>query len=158
MQALFVAWYNFARKDGALKAQSPASQQPYGSRMDDQRTDRESGGSMTEMTDSTYPDFEGKTLLVYLNGRQPEDAYLLDNLKIETLLGRLFITGHVTALGGPLNFTRNLPIAIAWDQIQNWIVFESSEQYFERRREFYEHYHPPGLIAKLLGRKFNPTT
>jgi hypothetical protein len=163
IQALFVAWYNFARENealnGALKGAKPSDGQwVERPRMDDQRTTGAGCGSSTKMTDSTYPEFEGKTLLVCLNGRQSEDAYVVDNPKVETLLGRFFITGNITPLGGPLNFSRSLPIAIAWDQVQNWIVWESSEHYYERRREFYEHYRPSGLIAKLLGRSRNLST
>ena len=63
MQALFVAWYNFARKHETLKGQNASDgQQLNGPRMDDQRTDRESG----EVTFAHICDYEDDAIIARL--------------------------------------------------------------------------------------------
>ena len=93
---------------------------------------------MSAMSNSTYPDFSGKAILFDTIGKLSDEAFLVENVKFEIQAGKLFITGNMANAGGSDNYSRGLPVGIAWDQIQSYIVFDSVQQFIQRKDEYYE--------------------
>jgi hypothetical protein len=46
--------------------------------------------------------------------------------------GRVFLVGTVPSNASADNWMENLPCAIAWDSVQNYVVFESMEDFQTR--------------------------
>src|SRR5215470_11645866 len=72
---------------------------------------------------------EGK-LVGFTFSANPEAAMIpLQNAKVETIGGRIFITGTIA---GADSWVHGLPAAIAWDSVGYYVVFASEEDYESR--------------------------
>jgi hypothetical protein len=83
------------------------------------------------------PDLDGKVLGVVpaqMPSGQGAPMILLERVKLETVAGRLFVTGYVPA-DDPGNWTRGLPTGVAWDLVGYYVVFGSLEEYRKRYKE-----------------------
>src|SRR5262245_17509587 len=84
---------------------------------------------MTEL-----PDLDGK-LIGLVPSRMPSGAMIvLEGAKLETVAGRLFVTGQVPT-NDPGNWVRGVPGAVAWDLVGYYVVFKSFEDYRKRYGE-----------------------
>ena len=85
---------------------------------------------------SDFPEFDGKCLLIYSAGKGSK--VLVENARFETQAGRLFIVGNGANIGGQENWTREIPVCVAWDQIESYYIFDSAEQHLQRSQEWHE--------------------
>jgi hypothetical protein len=74
---------------------------------------------------------EGKLVAFVLSGSPESPWFTLQDAKIETIAGRLFVTGTVP---GPHSesWMRGLTAAVAWDSVQYYVLFSSEEDYKSR--------------------------
>lgn len=79
--------------------------------------------------DLDYPNFEGKCLSLRLI--DSEASHDLLSPKFELQAGRLFLVGTIPAEATDSGWDANKIGAVLWDQVRNYIVFDSLEDYKE---------------------------
>ncbi|MCO7224747.1 hypothetical protein [Pleionea sp. CnH1-48] len=72
-------------------------------------------------------DFEGKVVSF---GTESENL-AIKNISFEKQFGRIFVVGEVPAGATNNDWAAGRPCAIAWDLIQDYMVFDSEDQYSE---------------------------
>ncbi len=77
--------------------------------------------------DSLLDLFEGK--LVSFSSAQ--DTLAIKNINLKRLEGRLFIVGLVPKGATTNNWAADRACAIAWDQVIDYMIFDSETQYLE---------------------------
>ena len=85
----------------------------------------------------TFPDFTHKLVSVSLVGES--HAYALGNPRMEMQGGRLFLVGTVPPGGASFDWSEGAVTAVAWDQVNNYLVFESAKDYRKRLTKFRKH-------------------
>ncbi len=80
------------------------------------------------------PDFSTKLISVSLAGE--DDGRALDRPHWEMQGGRLFLVGMVPRGGSTRDWCEGIVSAVAWDQVTDYLVFDSSEHYRERLRVY----------------------
>lgn len=80
----------------------------------------------------TFPDFSDKVLLVYLVGRPLEDAVVLKRPRFDVQGTKAFLVGQFADGTTPNDWATDVPTAISWDNVEQYMVFESLEDYFTR--------------------------
>jgi hypothetical protein len=85
----------------------------------------------------TVPDFTNKFLSVSIAG--DEHTYAIDCPRFETQGGRLFLVGSVPRGGSTADWSEGVVSAIAWDQVTDFLVFDSAEDYVKRLAKFKKH-------------------
>jgi len=78
------------------------------------------------------PDFSKKLVSVSLVG--DKDGRALDRPRWVTQGGRLFLVGTVPRRGSTRDWCEGLASAVAWDQVTDYLVFDSADHYRERLR------------------------
>lgn len=78
--------------------------------------------------------FSGKVLAIFTNELSETNSYVLEEARLKTIGNRQFLAGK-SASTGDEDWTRELPISIAWDAIVSIIEFESIEQYKQRSKD-----------------------
>jgi hypothetical protein len=78
----------------------------------------------------TIPRFDGKVVSVVCENE--DTGQLIYSPKFEDQGGRLFIVGTVPNESSRDNWMEGLTTAIAWDTVQDYVVFESMEDYTTR--------------------------
>jgi hypothetical protein len=79
---------------------------------------------------SKLPDFSGKLLSIHASC---EDCpCLVGDAHFEMLAGRLFLVGIVPAGGSTGDWVAGLRCTFAWDNVQDYIIFDSAEDYAKR--------------------------
>ncbi|HEY2586788.1 MAG TPA: hypothetical protein VGI81_13675 [Tepidisphaeraceae bacterium] len=74
------------------------------------------------------PNFSGKLLLVYTStSRQPA---VLENVRFEMQGGRLFLLGRYPKT---FEWLANVAAAVAWDEVVEYLLFDSLDDYEQRR-------------------------
>src|SRR5687767_4972081 len=92
---------------------------------------------MTNMSDdNNLPDFNGKVVTFYCVNEPPEGAVALISPTFDTQGGRLFVLGKI-APDQPGHWDDGLQSAVAWDQVNNYVVFDSLEDFRTRLAAFY---------------------
>lgn len=81
---------------------------------------------------SSLPDFSGKLVSVSFSGA--DDSCSLANPHWETQGDRLFLVGTVPPGGSTRDWCKGIVSAVAWDQVSDYIVFDSIEDYQARLR------------------------
>lgn len=81
------------------------------------------------------PNFTGKTVSVGLAGEDTTSA--IENPRFEMQAGRLFLVGTVPRGGSPRNWAAGIPVAVAWDQVQDYMIFDSAEDYRVRLKKYH---------------------
>ncbi len=88
------------------------------------------------MKKTKLPDFTKKMLSVSLTGE--EDGRCVERPHWEIQGSRLFLVGTVPRGGSTNDWCAGIKSAIAWDQVSDYLVFESSAQYRERLAIYYK--------------------
>jgi len=79
-----------------------------------------------------FPDIAHKVILIYLSGRPDEHNAVLQNAHFENQGGRIFVVGEFAEGTTANDWASGISTAIAWDQVEQYLVFESLEDYFTR--------------------------
>jgi hypothetical protein len=79
---------------------------------------------------SKLPDFTSKMVSVLSVGE--DTPCLIGDAHFEMQAGRLFLVGIVPRGGSAGDWVAGLPSAVAWDTVQEYIVFDSAEDYVKR--------------------------
>jgi hypothetical protein len=80
------------------------------------------------MPDDHLPDFKGKQIHIYLSGNST-NSYLIQDATLEMQGGRLFLVGQVSEAYDDHVWGRGKYAAIAWGCIDQYVLFDSEEQY-----------------------------
>lgn len=62
---------------------------------------------------------------------QSDDVLAVRFLRFEWQHGRLFVTGEIPKGTTSNDWAERRPCAVAWDQVTDYMVFDSEEQYVE---------------------------
>jgi hypothetical protein len=79
---------------------------------------------------SKYPNFKGKMISILSEGEVTPS--LIADTRFEIQAGRLFLVGIVPKGGSTGDWVAGLSCAVAWETVQEYIVFDSAEDYAER--------------------------
>ncbi len=82
-----------------------------------------------EMKD-TKPNFNGKVLSVLCINE--DTSQLISDPAFESQVGRVFLTGTVPKESSQDNWMEGLKVSIAWDTVQDYVIFESIDDYLTR--------------------------
>jgi hypothetical protein len=78
-------------------------------------------------------DLRGKTLVVRSSSRPLECPLILGGCSLETHGGRLFLSGtNVPHAPDSSNWTDGIRRLVAWEAVEEYMVFDSVEQYHDR--------------------------
>jgi hypothetical protein len=80
------------------------------------------------MLEDHYPDFSGKHVNVYVTHRHGV-SYLLQDANFEMQAGRIFLVGRVSDAYSDDVFGKGKNVCIAWDYVQQYLVFDSAEEW-----------------------------
>ena len=80
------------------------------------------------LSEESIPDFSDKSVTFYLANVPFEYAVTIDSPKFEIQAGRIFAVGHVVASASN-DWSADSIVAIAWDQVSQYLVFDSVEEY-----------------------------
>ena len=78
------------------------------------------------------PEFDGKVVSVVCANE--DTGQLIRSPHFEDQCGRVFIVGTVPEDASQDNWMEDLPCAIAWDTVQDYVVFDSMDDYLSRLR------------------------
>jgi hypothetical protein len=76
------------------------------------------------------PDLSDKIVCLYQENREHE--LTIQNAVFEEHNGRLFLVGDVPEGGSANDWLSGLKAYVSWDHVQEFIVFDSLEEYFAR--------------------------
>jgi hypothetical protein len=79
-----------------------------------------------------FPDFSGKIILLYLTDRSDEHNVVLQNAVMENQAGKLFVVGQFAEGTTTNDWATGIQTAVAWDNVEQYLVFDSIEDYFSR--------------------------
>jgi len=82
------------------------------------------------MKKTTLPDFTNKLVSVGLYGEG--EGRPLDCPRWEMQGGRLFLVGTVPSGGSSRDWCEGIVNAVAWDQVTDYLIFDSAKQYLKR--------------------------
>ena len=85
--------------------------------------------------EKALPDFSKKLVSFSLAG--DDDARAIDRPRWETQGGRLFLVGSVPRGGSTRDWCEGIVSAVAWDQVTDYLVFDSADHY-RKRLKIYE--------------------
>lgn len=83
----------------------------------------------------SLPDFSTKIVSFGISG--DEHSYAIESPRFETQAGRLFLVGTVLPGGSTRNWSQGVVSAVTWDQVTDYLVFDSATDY-QRRLKIYE--------------------
>ena len=86
------------------------------------------------MKQSTFPDFRGKVVSIVFKG---DFGRSLQDPRFEVQAGRLFLVGTTPRSGSSKDWVAGLKAAVAWDSVQDYVVFDSPEDWQKRVSDFY---------------------
>ncbi len=78
----------------------------------------------------TKPNFKGKVLSVLCVNE--DTSQLISNPTFESQVGRVFLTGTVPKDSSQDNWMEGLKVSIAWNTVQDYVIFESIDDYLTR--------------------------
>jgi hypothetical protein len=85
------------------------------------------------MQSNETPKLRGKTLAVYTRYRADQGPIVLADCLLETRGERLFLVGSgISARLGAKEWTDGVRRSIAWDAVEEYMIFESNEDYYQR--------------------------
>ena len=79
-----------------------------------------------------YPDFKNKIILLYLFNRPDDHNVVLQDASLENQAGRMFIVGEFAEGTTANDWAAGVRTAVAWDSVEQYLVFDTIENYFER--------------------------
>src|SRR5262249_29615867 len=80
------------------------------------------------MPEDHFPDFSGKQVHLYLINK-PEYSYLIQDETFEMQSGRMFLVSRTSEEYDEDIWSRGKAVAIAWDQVEQYTLFDSAEDY-----------------------------
>lgn len=80
----------------------------------------------------SQPDFSRKVVSLGIVGN--EQSYAVESPHFEMQAGRLFLVGTVPPGGSTRDWSKGVESAVAWDQVTDYLVFDSVEDYQKRLR------------------------
>ncbi len=90
------------------------------------------------MIELRFPDLSEKVVLIYLIGRAIEDAVVLENARFEVQGAKTFIVGEFSEGTTANDWVSGIRTAISWDSVEQYLIFDSLEDYFARVSRAYE--------------------
>lgn len=76
------------------------------------------------------PDFSTKVVSLSFAGA--DDSQPIEHPRWETQGGRLFLVGTVPRGGSTRDWCEGIVTAVAWDQVSDYLVFDSADHFRER--------------------------
>jgi len=95
------------------------------------------------------PQFAGKVLSVLCAGE--DTGQLIYDPSFEEQGGRLFMVGIVPKESSRDNWMEGLPCAIAWDTVQDYVIFASMDDYLTRLRAPQRRWPGPNKTVQRTG-------
>jgi hypothetical protein len=86
------------------------------------------------MSELTFPDFTNKLLTVHLAAGQHNYVVYSPVFKLQA--GRWFIVGNTPKGVSTGDWDESIEVALAWDQVSAYRVFDTAAQYIERYARF----------------------
>jgi hypothetical protein len=80
----------------------------------------------------SVPDFRGKVVVLYCRGRTLKYPVVLSDCCFEVQVGRVFLLGKDQPRGRFHGWTDGLRRGVAWESVEEYLVFESLEEYLAR--------------------------
>jgi len=87
------------------------------------------------MPEDHFPDFSGKLVNLYLISKASY-SYLIQEATFEMQAGRLFLVGRASEEYDDEIWSRGKYVAIAWNQVEQYILFDSAEDYRAERQRW----------------------
>jgi len=81
------------------------------------------------------PDFTNKLVSVSFAGA--DDTHAIEHPRWETQGGRLFLVGTIPRGGSTRDWCEGVECAVAWDEISDYLLFDSVEGYRARLRVYH---------------------
>ncbi len=78
----------------------------------------------------SLPNFSKKVVSFGIVGN--EHTYAIESPRFEMQAGRLFLVGTVPRGGSSRDWSEGVGSAVVWDQVTDYLVFDSVEHYRER--------------------------
>jgi hypothetical protein len=79
------------------------------------------------------PPLRGKTIVVYLRDHSPEYPVVLSDCMLEQRAGRVFLVGASQPVQtGAADWTNGIRRAVAWDAVDQYLLFDSASEYHSR--------------------------
>jgi|ERR1017187_4956389 hypothetical protein len=97
------------------------------------------------------PQFTGKVLSVLCAGE--DTGQLICDPSFQEQGGRLFMIGTVPKEASRDNWMEGLPCAIAWDTVQDYVVFASMDDYIARLKAPRKRWPAPSTAERHRARK-----
>jgi hypothetical protein len=97
------------------------------------------------------PEFSGKVLSVLCVGE--DTGQLIFNPSFQEQGGRLFMVGTVPKEASRDNWMECLPCAIAWDTVQDYVIFASMDDYLTRLKAPHKRWPATSKAARPRARK-----
>jgi hypothetical protein len=79
-----------------------------------------------------YPEFQNKVILLYLHNRPDDHNVVLQDASMESQAGRMFIVGEFAEGTTANDWATGVRTAVAWDCVEQYLIFDTIENYFER--------------------------
>lgn len=107
-------------------------------------------GQQRTQPEQPEADFQGKTLLVYLKGEVDQSSIMVQDAKLVRIGDRLFLSGTSGDMGLKEDWTRGLPVRIAWDGVLRYYPLSAEAvkrvQEVNRQAENMMNAPPPGAV------------
>jgi hypothetical protein len=98
------------------------------------------------------PSLRGKTVAVHVRNRPTDCPVVLSECMLETRGGRMFLVGtSVSARPGAKEWTDGVRRAIAWDAVDEYLLFQSPDDYYSREQPMTA---PPANLGMPMGVEF----
>jgi hypothetical protein len=90
-----------------------------------------------------YPNLAGKILQVYQRNRPLDDGVVLQHGAFEIQGDRVFLTGEFAEGVSADDWAAGVRTAIAWDAVEQYLVFDSYDDYMSRASQVFpkDNYH-----------------
>lgn len=84
------------------------------------------------MTELYFPDLTQKIVLVYLSNRSSEDSVVIENPIFQVQGDKIFLVGRIAEGTTPNDWASGVATAICWESIEQYMVFDSLQDYMDR--------------------------
>ncbi len=78
------------------------------------------------------PNLSGKVVVLYLANRNYEHVVVMEDPIFELNGERLFLCGAIPDGVSPNDWAAGIRSSVAWDQVEEYLVFDSLEDYLSR--------------------------
>ncbi|MFW5640507.1 MAG: hypothetical protein ACOC0H_05025 [Thermodesulfobacteriota bacterium] len=89
-------------------------------------------GKGIQMNPLNTPHLKDKIVLLYLKNRSLDDAVLLREARFDIQADRVFIVGRFCEGATANDWATDVGTAISWDAVEQYLIFDSLEDYFSR--------------------------